>query len=138
MKNLMTIQAILAYVTAPVRATLEDTKVVNLMVLNKEVGILPALEARGVDMAPTLTTLLMENGKHAFDPSSSMVNHVEYDVEDNQLVVTYASGNPYLYDNVPVSVWVDLLLSDMYGTFSTYIRENVRGNSEYVVESEVV
>ena len=131
-KNL---KEILGFITDPVRTTKDDREFINIQVLEQQIGLLDKLEEeRQLDFEDTLSEFLGDDVQELI-PATSMCNKLEYYPVAGELVIEYASGKSYSYYNVPVSVWVDLLLSDQYGTISTYIRNNIRSNSNYFGDS---
>jgi len=127
-KNL---KEILGFITDPIRTTKDDREFVNVQVLEQQTGLLDKLkEERQLDFEEALYEFLGDDVEELI-PATRMCNKLEYYPVAGELVIEYASGKAYSYYSVPVSVWLDLLLSDQYGNISSYIRNNIRSNSNY-------
>lgn len=55
--------------------------------------------------------------KEVFQPISSNLQEVSYDSETQEMVVTFQTGNQYLYRNVPQSVYMSLQRAPSPGSY---------------------
>ena len=62
---------------------------------------------------------------------SSNISKVGYDIERQELIIEFKSGNKYRYSNVPVEVYEGILVAQSPGK---YIRANVVGSYSYSKE----
>ena len=59
---------------------------------------------------------------------STQLKAVEYDTETEKLLVTFSNNKVYMYNNVPVEVFRNLVESDSLGR---YFINNIKNNFKY-------
>ena len=132
-KNL---KEILGFITDPSRLSNSEIETVNTTVLNEGINLLGTLfEKHQVNLEDSLVEFLGDE-LQTHSPSSRRVKHFEYNSQSQELLVTFGSDKTYLYCNVEVDLWVNLLLTDQYGTVGTYFGDEFIGNPRYFCEED--
>jgi hypothetical protein len=60
--------------------------------------------------------------------SSTVIDSISYDPERRELAITFKSGRTYVYDDVPIDIYEELLAADSQGA---YFNHNIRDAYEY-------
>ena len=130
-KNL---KEILGFITDTKRLTKKEVETVNVTVLNEGINLLETLKNKHqVNLEDSLVEFLGDE-LQTHSPSSRRVKYFEYNPQSRELLVTFGSGKTYLYCNVEVDLWINLLLTDQYGTVGVYFGEEFIGNPRYFCE----
>jgi len=63
--------------------------------------------------------------KHEFAFTSAMLQSASYDDETKELTVTFTNGKPYVYEDVPIETYRELITAESAGRYFNSIKSSL-------------
>jgi len=64
--------------------------------------------------------------KHEFVFSSAMLNSAYYDDELKELTIIFSNGKPYVYEDVPIETYRELISAESAGRYFNSIKKDLK------------